>query len=176
MLVNRVPDSPTRRGDIISTGTIVRHDPLAADTWSNNNVIITPKRLIWLTHSCVTPWWAGVWGVSLVRRDVLTKWLCLGFRKTKAPFTNMVNFNPAWISNDIPVNCGMKLLIHSQTSTVAPLKFGMDKKFNPTLYNGCWKEVPGCDWQKQMFAGDTFRGVLQIQSAMSANTTGPCTI
>ena len=32
---------------------------------------------------------------------------------------------------------GMKLLIHSQTSTVQPLKFGMDKQFHPTLYNGC---------------------------------------
>ena len=32
----------------------------------------------------------------------------------------------------------MKLLIHSQTSTVAPLKYGnMDKLFHPTLYNGC---------------------------------------
>ena len=29
----------------------------------------------------------------------------------------------------------MKLLIHSQASTVAPLKLGMDKQFYPTIYN-----------------------------------------
>ena len=31
----------------------------------------------------------------------------------------------------------MTLFIHSQTSTVASLKFGMGKLFHPTLYNGC---------------------------------------
>ena len=31
---------------------------------------------------------------------------------------------PAWISNYIIIKCGMKLLIHSQTSKVQPLKFG----------------------------------------------------
>ena len=31
----------------------------------------------------------------------------------------------------------MKLFIHSETSTVVPLKLGMDKYFHPTLYNGC---------------------------------------
>ena len=36
-----------------------------------------------------------------------------------------------------PVKCGMKYLIHSQTSAAAPLKFGMDKYVHPTLYNGC---------------------------------------
>ena len=30
----------------------------------------------------------------------------------------------------------MKLFIHSQTSTAAPLKFGIDKWFHPTLYKG----------------------------------------
>ena len=30
----------------------------------------------------------------------------------------------AWISNYIIIKCGMKLLIHSQTSMVQPLKFG----------------------------------------------------
>ena len=31
----------------------------------------------------------------------------------------------------------MKLLIHSQTSTVQHMKFGIEKQFHPTLYNGC---------------------------------------
>ena len=31
----------------------------------------------------------------------------------------------------------MQLLIHSQTSTVQLLKFGMDKSFHPTHYDGC---------------------------------------
>ena len=30
----------------------------------------------------------------------------------------------------------MKLLIHSQTLTVQPLKLGMDKQFHPTRYYG----------------------------------------
>ena len=32
--------------------------------------------------------------------------------------------------------CEMKLRIHSQTSMVEWLKFGKDKQFCPTLYNG----------------------------------------
>ena len=66
---------------------------------------------------------------------------------------------PAWISNHIPGpgKCGMKLLIHSQTSTVAPLKFGNGKVSASSLNNGCdclpmlvlnWsilmKGAPGC--------------------------------
>ena len=31
----------------------------------------------------------------------------------------------------------MTLLNHSQTPTIAPLKFGMDKRFLPSHYNGC---------------------------------------
>ena len=30
----------------------------------------------------------------------------------------------------------MKLVMHSQISTSAKLKFGMDKQFHPTFYNG----------------------------------------
>ena len=32
------------------------------------------------------------------------------------------------------IRCGMRLLIYPQTSTVKPLKFGMDNLSNPTLY------------------------------------------
>ena len=41
-----------------------------------------------------------------------------------APFTDieLINFGHGWIIT-CSVNCGMKLLIHSQTSTVVPLKF-----------------------------------------------------
>ena len=44
---------------------------------------------------------------------------------------------PAWISNHMPRKVWVKLFIHSQTSTVAPLKFGNWKIIPPTLYNGC---------------------------------------
>ena len=37
-------------------------------------------------------------------------------------YTDGLTSIPAWISDHM--KCGMKLLIHSQTSTVAPLKFG----------------------------------------------------
>ena len=30
-----------------------------------------------------------------------------------------------------------EITYHSQTSTAAPLKFGVDELFHPTLYNGC---------------------------------------
>ena len=33
---------------------------------------------------------------------------------------------------------GMKLIIHSQTSTVAPFPLGMDKKFHLPLYDICY--------------------------------------
>ena len=33
--------------------------------------------------------------------------------------------------------CGIKLLIHSQTSIVQPLKFGMDNLFHSTLFRVC---------------------------------------
>ena len=35
------------------------------------------------------------------------------------------------------MHCRMKLLIHSQTSTVAPLKLGMDQWFHPTPFWAC---------------------------------------
>ena len=37
--------------------------------------------------------------------------------------------------------CGMKLLIHLQTSTVVPLNLGMVKYFHPTLYNGYYRKT-----------------------------------
>ena len=40
-----------------------------------------------------------------------------------APFTNMVNFNLSMDKLSYPLKCGMKSLIHSQTSAVQPLKF-----------------------------------------------------
>ena len=43
----------------------------------------------------------------------------------------------AWIRNYIHYKVSDKLFIHSQTSMVAPLKFGMDKQFHPTLYWAC---------------------------------------
>ena len=33
--------------------------------------------------------------------------------------------------------CAIKLLMHSQISTVAPLSLGIDKYFHRTPYNGC---------------------------------------
>ena len=39
--------------------------------------------------------------------------------------------------NTYPVKCGMKLLILSQTSMVAPFGNGWDMLFHPTFYNGC---------------------------------------
>ena len=35
-----------------------------------------------------------------------------------------INLNPACISNYTYYKCGMQVLVHSQTSTIAPLKFG----------------------------------------------------
>ena len=35
------------------------------------------------------------------------------------------------------IKCGMKLLLHSQTLTVAPLKVGVNENNHRTLYNGC---------------------------------------
>ena len=34
------------------------------------------------------------------------------------------------------IKCGMKLLLQSQTSTLQPLKFGVDKEGHAILYNG----------------------------------------
>ena len=44
---------------------------------------------------------------------------------------------PAWISNHVHVSMGWNylILIHSQTSSVAPLRFG--NGFQHTFYNGC---------------------------------------
>ena len=39
-------------------------------------------------------------------------------------YHNGLTLNQAWTGNHISVKYGMKLLTHSQTSTVQPLKFG----------------------------------------------------
>ena len=52
-----------------------------------------------------------------------------------APFKTLI---PAWISNDMHYKLWDKLLIHSQTSMVQPLKFGMGKEFHPTFLLGMW--------------------------------------
>ena len=50
------------------------------------------------------------------------------FYLQKAPswgiYVDWINFNPAWISNYLDYKVWDKLLIYSQTSMVAPLKFG----------------------------------------------------
>ena len=46
---------------------------------------------------------------------------------TSAPFYYRLTPILALKSNSMPSNCGKKLLIHSQNSTVAPLKFVMEK-------------------------------------------------
>ena len=35
------------------------------------------------------------------------------------------------------IKCGVKIIIHSQTSTIAPLKFGNGYLFDVTLYQAC---------------------------------------
>ena len=40
------------------------------------------------------------------------------------PSYHGITLIPAWIPNYMPSKCGIKLLIHPQTSTVKPLKFG----------------------------------------------------
>ena len=50
---------------------------------------------------------------------------CVYVYETWGPFyKHGLTLIPAWIRNCIHIKCGMKLLIHSQTSTVQPLKFG----------------------------------------------------
>ena len=51
----------------------------------------------------------------------------MGFDELRLILLIFLNLIPAWISNHMPVKCGMKLLIHSQTSIVQLLKLGMDK-------------------------------------------------
>ena len=46
-------------------------------------------------------------------------------RKTACPvYQHGLTLIPTWISNHVPSKCGAKLLIHFQTSKVAPMKFG----------------------------------------------------
>ena len=69
---------------------------------------------------CLNQWWSIYW----------CTYASLGL--------NALTVITQWISNHMSnKGCGMTLLIHSQTTTVAPLKFGNGYQFHPMLYDGC---------------------------------------
>ena len=53
-------------------------------------------------------------------------------------YQNRLTSIPVWICDHMPITVGVKLLTHSQTSTVQLLKLGNGfKYFHPTLNHGC---------------------------------------
>ena len=76
--------------------------------------------------------------ISYVARDFYGSSMFAPVRTPRAPFTNM---DYLWFQHEKVITslikCGMKLLIHFQTSTVASLKFGNVYIFPPILYWTC---------------------------------------
>ena len=67
----------------------------------------------------VNGWWK--YSIHLDNFDVVVLHM-RGF-DTRTPFTKTIHLNNEVVITYI-IKCGMKLLIHSQISTVQPLKFG----------------------------------------------------
>ena len=94
-------------------------------------------------HKCI---WMFLFPLKNLARKGLNEfrvfpWVMLTIRETQRsrwPSSTLElsywSLSGAWISNHMPSQIyGMKLLIHSQTSTVAPLSLGIDELFHPTM-------------------------------------------